>query len=711
MLSHLQSGQANNWPAHQQTNRYFNLGSKSPKQLLETILPNHFARNRAENKNISSRPASISSKASLNLSKLGSGRHQRQRINIRKQTSQRIYGCCGCQSCLSQGDLSPNLDRAISNTTGFESSPFPLKQGWLYDLGVVDANNDNIFDVFTTNHNATENLLLGSPSGSFTDVLSQWNLDQDRKFPGFGDFNYTPPFHLKGFHIYRRMDNELHLRLQQGSKPIQGEIVLPSPRTRKSNIQIMSRHQANAQLKHFPWQQGRRTRIRFKIRPNGHLVLNTRFSETNYSFKLEKPLQLQQVYVGGRQIHPKNHQFKLQLRDRHSMAWADYQGDGRLDVFMARGGLRGQILKFPSASQPKDEFFTSLGNGRFKNRAAQLGFEKQGCRARKVAWVDFNQDNRLDLYIAGLKSPNQLFQQQPNGRFTNVAAQQNLNFRDSTQFEWLDADNDGAQELLIARNGKLELYSKQAKQFRRRQSISAAGIEIRKLALADYDRDGDIDVYAASPQSSLLLINTGGRYTAISPAAAGLPTNALTANWVDYDNDGLQDLHVAPSGLYRQLSNQQFEATQLLSAAPSLLADAFASPSTNHAYHTWADLDNNGTRDGLFQLTQNGYGQATLYRNQLTDNHWLQLKLVGPKGNRQAIGAKVTVITANHKQLQAVGQAEGSHYSQGHYRLYFGLGQQLAAAALQITWPDGKRQEIQSPAVDQLLTVHYAPNR
>ncbi|XQQ07455.1 MAG: hypothetical protein EDM05_60715 [Leptolyngbya sp. IPPAS B-1204] len=352
MLSHLQSGQANNWPAHQQTNRYFNLGSKNPKQLLETTLPQHFARSRAENRNISGRPASISSKTSLNLSKLGSGRHQRQRINTRKQTSQRIYGCCGCQSCLSQGDLSPNLDRAISNTTGFEASPFPLKQGWLYDLGVVDANNDNIFDVFTTNHNATENLLLGSPFGSFTDVLSQWNLDQDRQFPGLGDFNYTPPAHLKGLHIYRSMDNQLHLR-QQGGRLIQGEIVFPSPRSRKSNVEVLNRHQASTQIRHSAWQQGLQTRIRFKIRPNGHLILNTRFSEINYAFKLNKPLPLQQVYVGGQQIHPKSHTFKLQLRDRHSIAWADYQGDNRMDVFMAREDYGVKFSNSPALANPK----------------------------------------------------------------------------------------------------------------------------------------------------------------------------------------------------------------------------------------------------------------------------------------------------------------------------------------------------------------------
>jgi hypothetical protein len=283
-----------------------------------------------------------------------------------------------------------------------------------------------------------------------------------------------------------------------------------------------------------------------------------------------------------------------------------------------------------------------------------------------------------------------------------------VNFHDSSSFEWIDADNDSDLDLLVAREGKLSLYRNQPKRFNHYQTIPVPGTDIRKLAVTDYDQDGDFDVYVASPQSSKLLINSGGRYTAIDPAMVGLPTQALTVNWVDYDNNGLVDLHTIPGKLYHQTPDHQFVVTQLLDQDVPSWAAVLDNPKGNDARSTWFDLDNNGTRDALCEVIQNGVGQATLYRNLLTQNHWLQLKLIGPSGNRQAIGAKVAVTTADSRQVQQVGQAEGSHYSQGHYRLYFGLGQQQGSGSIQITWADGTRQEVQYSKPDQLLTIQHS---
>ncbi|MBF2079357.1 MAG: ASPIC/UnbV domain-containing protein, partial [Synechococcales cyanobacterium T60_A2020_003] len=62
------------------------------------------------------------------------------------------------------------------------------------------------------------------------------------------------------------------------------------------------------------------------------------------------------------------------------------------------------------------------------------------------------------------------------------------------------------------------------------------------------------------------------------------------------------------------------------------------------------------------------------------------------------------------QQLQEVGAAEGSHFSQGHYRLYFGLGEHETIESVKIVWPDGTQQSIEPPSVDQLWTVTY-PSR
>ena len=94
-----------------------------------------------------------------------------------------------------------------------------------------------------------------------------------------------------------------------------------------------------------------------------------------------------------------------------------------------------------------------------------------------------------------------------------------------------------------------------------------------------------------------------------------------------------------------------------------------------------------------------------LYPNLANTNHWLQVKLIGKPGNRSAIGAKVELINSDKAQLQVVGQSEGSRASQGHYRLYFGLGKNEQIDRLQVTWPDGQVQEIVNPEIDSLLTI------
>ena len=93
------------------------------------------------------------------------------------------------------------------------------------------------------------------------------------------------------------------------------------------------------------------------------------------------------------------------------------------------------------------------------------------------------------------------------------------------------------------------------------------------------------------------------------------------------------------------------------------------------------------------------------YRNTGTDNHWLEIILEGIPGNMQAIGTSVTVVTGDGQQTMGVGNNEGSYFSQGHYRLYFGLGQHNKAKAVKIRWPDGRMQELNDVPADALLVV------
>lgn len=272
-----------------------------------------------------------------------------------------------------------------------------------------------------------------------------------------------------------------------------------------------------------------------------------------------------------------------------------------------------------------------------------------------------------------------------------------------------------------------------------------------KFSVADYDLDGDLDIFAVSGYGNTLLENVQGKYTLMNPTTIGLPKASLSANWVDYNNDSLPDLHDAREGLYSQLPNHHFKKAHILSHEFKGLSFPL-DPRT-----LWFDFDNSGSQDlfmtaliydnwksaiwnsrlyrkvgftnDWFQKNLHPYQeyrllkkqrfeeadhsgtdfvwQGQLYRNTNTENYWLKIKLIGPPKNPQGIGTKVIVSTANGKILQQVGAMEHSHYSQGYSPLHYGLGKYKRPNSIQILWPDGKSQEIENPEANKLLIIKW----
>ena len=114
------------------------------------------------------------------------------------------------------------------------------------------------------------------------------------------------------------------------------------------------------------------------------------------------------------------------------------------------------------------------------------------------------------------------------------------------------------------------------------------------------------------------------------------------------------------------------------------------------------DLDNDGRLDVV--VTTNDGPVHILHNETPTSNHWLTLKLVGHKSNRDAIGAEVKLVTKIGQQVATVSTA-GSYLSSSDKRVHFGLGKEAAAKTVEVRWPSGTIQTLKDVPGDQILQI------
>lgn len=610
----------------------------------------------------------------------------------------------------------------------FIESPLEIQNNNLVDLGVVDFDNDGNLDIFSVGHNSRQSLLKGDGKGGFVDVLSKVGLDQQPEFPAVEITAHPPKIQKPGFYIYWQ-NSGLVLRWIPGDEKYtpRGEIFL------SATVAIDNRSGFDVDLQQVKQSTGlTKSTIKFTAHAKGEVQIHTPRSEIPLHFKFADGMPLHNIYIGQNFTNPSNTSFEIFLIDRHGMAWADYNSDGHMDVFIARGGLAGQMALFDQ------QFFDELlvmKPPAFMNIISATGMKKNSCPAYNVQWVDFNNDHRLDLYIAcHHRHKNQLFRNNGDGTFTDVAPAQGLDLSNSltdTPFVWLDADNDGRLDLIIATDDGVQLYRNTRKKFILQATYAIKSV--LRMTVNDYDSDGDLDLFLVSNDGmNSLLIHEGPAFSTRDATTLGLPTRGLTASWVDYDNDGNPDLHIVPGGLFRQQADHTFRET-------GLLKHVFAG-SIKRARTQWHDMDNDGDLDlvmginyenlswkfflkkmlGTYtpawaQPERNWEWQVRTYRNQseknAQPNPWLQVHVNGPSGNLQAIGASVALNHNDGKRVMAqVGQADDSLMSQGHYRLYFGLGESAGkATSLQVKWGPGDIREYPLTSVDRLVTISRIP--
>ena len=441
--------------------------------------------------------------------------------------------------------------------------------------------------------------------------------------------------------------------------------------------------------------------LSFDASPSSEIVARARFMDLPFEIKIDPSFPTSRIYLGSRMSNPPSSDTPIHLGDRHGAAFADFNRDGITDIYIANGGNRGAIRRFGTLAT--DQLLIGNGDGTFTDRIEGSGLSKGLCRGRYATPVDYDGDGNLDLFIGCEKIHPLLYAQQAPGKFgsrSHLLSAANVR---GDLYRWIDLNGDGDQELIAVRKRQVRVYdySPSNRSFINKQLVLApgSGKNIDSLTIGDADGDQDPDLFIGSRGGNVLMINRGGKLRAEKPGALGLPNRGTVAgSFVDFNNDGRLDFHAVPQGLFLRQRGKHYERTDTGRVGGRA---RFASAS-------WVDVDNDGDRDLVSALKRSGAKLRTrLSVNRTKGGHWMEIDLIGPKGNAQAIGAHVTVTAGGRKQTQWVGQAEGSRYASGHYRTYFGLGRAGFASSVQVTWPDGSVSRFDGVDADRLYRLSY----
>ncbi|MBY0274045.1 CRTAC1 family protein [Candidatus Binatia bacterium] len=180
--------------------------------------------------------------------------------------------------------------------------------------------------------------------------------------------------------------------------------------------------------------------------------------------------------------------------DKHGAGWGDFDGDGRLDLYVPVGANRGR------ETAKKNRLYRNLGDGRFADVATSAGVTDPAGRSRSVAWLDANLDGRLDLLVSNLLTPNRLFLGNGDGTFAEAGEAFGIASPAAVHVAWGDLNGDRAPDLIYAGTpkGLRVLMNEGGKRFVDRTGeagLENLGHSVKGMTLGDVDGDGDLDVY------------------------------------------------------------------------------------------------------------------------------------------------------------------------------------------------------------------------
>lgn len=355
-----------------------------------------------------------------------------------------------------------------------------------------------------------------------------------------------------------------------------------------------------------------------------------------------------------------------------SAAWGDYDNDGYLDLVISGGGSSNRLYR--NAGAPTYALVAVTGEPVVSGAAPYT----------VPTWSDFDQDGDLDLFIGAGPASGQLGK---DYLYRNL-----LTETGTASFERItEAEN----------------------------SIAAVARDGQQFSWIDYDNDGDLDVYITNWRNAggfqghpnELYRNDGeGTFTHVTNSTLSEGAqSSLGSAWADFDNDGDLDVYVANDNAGFSSSDHGNDRFYLNNGDGTfqLREDlGLGTDRSNNASAVVADYDEDGDLDLYVTSIRPGVQQAgQLYRNDLANgNHWIRLQLVGTTSNRSAIGAKVwvkaTIFGQSYWQLREV-SSQTAFNGQHELTVHVGLGDATLIDSIRVEWPSHRLEEVASVAVDQ----------
>jgi len=407
------------------------------------------------------------------------------------------------------------------------------------------------------------------------------------------------------------------------------------------------------------------------------------------------------------------------------------------------------------------------GQGHFTEVTAKAGvgggvFAGKKMWSAAAAWVDYNNDGRLDLFVSNYCQwdpdneppciinghrvscnpryykplPNTLYRNNGNGTFTDVSAETGIAAHAGRGMgvAIADYDGDGFTDIFVANDDMPNqlFHNLAGKSFEEVAAdagvaLSEGGNVISGMG-ADF-RDvrnlgrPDIWVTAIEKQTFPLFFNMGRGIFAERTSAAGLGLEtADMSGWsngiFDLDNDGWKDLFVARSNVIDNVAlfvprkyeeacsvfrNQGGGKFRNVSASAG---ESFQIPAV-HRGAALGDLDNDGAMDAVVSVLN---GPARVFHNTTRNgNHWLLLQLTGTKSNRMGIGARIRVTAEDGSMRYNHATTSTGFASSSDPRVHFGLGASATAKEIDIVWPSGVHQVLKDVAADRIVPITEPP--